>query len=576
MKFIVEGRLDSSGKVAMDNSMFNASAMLNGQVVGQSQISTAGEYKLEFEAEAMPEAVDLRILPASMKNEEAGKMAQSKRVSASQFSAVEGKTGTFVLADKFYLPIDYLNFIRIRTAKYHVHGTVYREHLTYFSTLPGCRIDFYEVDCKSDCLELLPIPDPERFSLIRRQDFLGSAFTRADGSYDFNFKFGAFPLKSGHHLLDELEFTPHLPVGPKKPDPFIDYKPDIQARFFLFINGVWTRIYIAPMLDLDWNIGPDYHRDYRIPADVATGAVDPGVKPATGFRFKTIGLIPIDTTRIVDGYIHSQAGDPIGGIIHEPLCGSLRIYGLFAAAPAVVNYTVETLKTDATGTALTGETWNPLGDSLTNLQWDDTVKRWNPVNLGPTAGKFKNIDIEDPMVWLEPSLKATWNSAGFVNGYYILRITGYNAANTAVVTSGMPMIRIDNDLPQGAIDVTSPAATVCGDLTLGVDRTITFKVTAYEADGHLHSYYIYGTRGRYAESAGATVFHGRPVANANWNGIINGSEPFALAARSATTIMCATMAYGFQLCVQGAGTNGYANCLESKRVWKLTNLVVTE
>jgi len=577
MKFIVEGRLDSSGKVALDNSMFNACAMLNGQVVGQSQISTAGEYKLEFEAEVMPDAVDLIILPASVKNEEAGKMAQSKRVSASQFSAVEGKTGAFVLADKFYLPIDYLNFIRIRTAKYHVHGTVYLEHPTYFSTLPGCRIDFYEVDHKTDLLESVSIRDPERSPLIRRQDFLGSAFTRADGSYDFNFKFGAFPLKSGLHPLDEVEFSPYLPVGPKRPDLFIDYKPDIQARIFLFINGVWTRIYIAPMLDLDWNIGHDYHRDYRIPADAATGAVDPGVKPATGFRFKSIGLIPIDTTRIVDGYIYSKTGDPIGGIIHEPLCGSLRIYGLFATALAVINYTVETLKTDATGTALTGETWTPLGDSLTNLQWDDTAKRWNPVNLGPTAGKFENKDIADPMFWLEPSLKATWNSAGFVNGYYILRITGYNAANTAVVvTSVMPMIRIDNDLPQGAIDVTSPAATICGDLTLGVDRTITFQVTAYDADGHLHSYYINGTRGRYAESAGATVFHARPVANANWNGVINGSEKFALAARSDTTKTCATMAYGFHLCVQGAGTNGYANCLASKRVWKLTNLVVTE
>jgi hypothetical protein len=330
------------------------------------------------------------------------------------------------------------------------------------------------------------------------------------------------------------------------------------------------------MTDFDWNIDPDFHRDYRIPADAALGAVDPGTKPATGFRFKTIGLIPIDNTRIVDGYAHSQTGDPVSGITHEPFCGALRIYGLFAAAPSVTTYTVEILKTDATGTAITGETWKPLGESLTNLQWNDIAKRWDPITLGPTADRYVNIDIQDPMEWLEPSLKAVWNSANCVNGYYKLRITGYDASAVSVVTTEMPMIRIDNDLPQADLDVISPAATVCGDLTIGADRTITFRVTAYDSDGHLHSYYLYGTRGRYAESAGATVYHGRPVANDNWDGVINSSEPFAVATRSASTIMCATMAYSFHLCAQGAGTNGYANCLESKRVWRETNLVVTE
>lgn len=576
MKFIVEGKLDSSGKIDQTSSMFNAYAMVNGKVAGEAQISATGEYTLEFEADAMPDAVDLRVLPSSMKTEDAGRMAQSKQVSASRFTAVEGKAETFVLSDKFYLPIDYLKFIKVRTSKYHVHGTVYLEHPTYFSSLPGCRVDFYEVDYKSPAIGLGHIIDGGKISILRRQDFLGSAYTRADGSYDFNFKFGALPKKSGINLVNETEFSPHLPLGPKKPDPLIDYKPDIQARFYLFINGVWTKIYTAPMLALDWNIGLDYHRDYRIPADIATGAVDTGVKPATGFRFKTIGLIPIDTTRIVDGYIHSQTGDPVGGITHEPLCGTLRIYGLFAATPAVTTYTVETLRTDATGTALTGETWTPLGDSLTNLEWNDTTNKWEKVTLGPTAERYTNIDIADPMAWLEPSLKAVWNTTGDVNGYYVLRITGYNAANAPVITSEMPMIRIDNDLPQGDIDVSSPAATECGDLTLGADRTITFQITAYEADGHLHSYYINGTRGRRGETAGPQVYHGRPIANANWNGVINESVPFPLAVRSTATSMCATMAYGFHLCVQGAGTNGYANRLESKRVWKATNLVVTE
>jgi hypothetical protein len=55
---------------------------------------------------------------------------------------------------------------------------------------------------------------------------------------------------------------------------------------------------------------------------------------------------------------------------------------------------------------LPGESWLPLGDPLTNLKRNDTVDKWDPITLGPTAGKYQNVDIEDPMEWLEPSLKA--------------------------------------------------------------------------------------------------------------------------------------------------------------------------
>lgn len=579
MKFIIEGKLDSSGKVEQDNSMFNACAIIGDQLVGQTQVSTDGEYKLEFQADTKPDAVDVKILPVSIKPEEAGKMALSKRISGSEFSTVEGKTDAFRLSGRFYLPIAYLDFIRIRTGKYQVHGTVYLEHPTYFSTLPGCRVDFYEVDFKEDSTFPGPLFDPDRFSILRRRDFLGSAYTRTDGSYEFDFKFGAFakPIsqrpKNDSHLID---ISPLAPIESVKPSSFIDYQPDIQARFYLYINGVWTHIHTAPMVDFDWNIGHDYHRDYRIPADVAAGVVEPGDKPATGFRFKTIGLIPIDTTRIVDGYIHSQPGDPLSDISHEPLCGVLRIYGLFAPAPVVTTYTVETLKTDATGTALTGEDWTPLGSTFGNLQWNDTTHKWDSASINQPGGRYRNVDIEDPMEWLEPSLKAVWNTGGVVDGYYILRLTGYDAADNEVITTEMPMVRIYNEMPQGAIDVLSPSATVCGDLALDSTRTITFRITAYDPDGHVHSYSLTGSRGRYAESAGAPVSHGRPVADANWEGVPNGSEPFVVSVRSSTTMMCATMAYHFRLCVQGAGTDGKAHHLESKRVWRTTNLIVTE
>ena len=75
MKLIVEGRVDTSGKVALDNGMFNACVMIGDQVVGQAQVSADGEYKVEFKAEGMPETLGMKILPCSVKSEVAGRMA---------------------------------------------------------------------------------------------------------------------------------------------------------------------------------------------------------------------------------------------------------------------------------------------------------------------------------------------------------------------------------------------------------------------------------------------------------------------------------------------------------------------
>ncbi len=583
MKLIIDGKLDTSGKVALDSGMFNACALINGKVVAQTPVSTNGEYKLELDAESasLPESIELKVYPASVNPDDAGPLALSKVINAARFT--ESAKGKFVVTDKLYLPIKFLDYIRFRTKKYHVHGTVYVENPTYFATLPGARIDFYEVDPLFLKLpEIAPLPKPELLPLYRRKDFLGSAYSSADGSYEFNFKFGVFPSKPwvlpkpGLPELGRLEFTPELSVVDKG-DLFFDLKPDIRASIFLFINGVWTRVYDAPMLSLDWNIATDYHRDYRVPSDKVAGTVDSGSKPVTGFRFKTIGLLPVDNTRIVDGYAHSKPGDPVHGTItHEPFCDTLRIHGLFASSPVVPCYTVEILKTDATGTAIPGETWKPLGAPLTNLKWDDTTKRWEGILISDDKYKYKNIDIDPPMDWLEPSLKAVWNTNNVVNGYYKLKITGYSATNTVVTDCELPMIRIDNGAPVADFDVAAPAATVCGDLTLTPARKITFKVTAYEADGHLYQYSIDGSRGRYAESAGATVSENRPVADANWSGIINTNVDFAVSARSTSVIMCTTMAYSFHLNVQATGTDGVYNALWSRRTERRTNLVVTE
>ncbi|WP_319587826.1 hypothetical protein [uncultured Desulfobulbus sp.] len=574
MKLQVKGSIDKVGATEFNRGMFNAGIFSKGKLLGEGPLDENGAYNFTLDAAELPVGLELAFYPASVKAEEAGTMAI--RRSVPQASIKSKKKDLYEISLNASLPKFFLDEVIRRTQKYTIHGSLYLQHPTYFASLAGCRIDFYEVDSIKDRIDFLPEPGLPRYpEILRRDDFLGSAYSDATGAYTFSFKFGMLWKKPGTIVAREEEFSPFKPKLPGL-NPTFDYKPDIRARFSQFINGTWTRIYEAPMTEFDWNIGTDFHRDYIIPADCAVIPGSAGSAPSTGFRFHTIGLLPVDTTRIVGGYAFAQVGDPCGTFACHPFCATLRIYGLFAASHAVTSYLVETLKTDNAGNALDGETWQRLADSLSNLKWNDTTHRWVVESLVLPDGKFRNIDIEPENMWLEHSFKAAWNTFNCVDGYYKLRITGFNVSNVQVAQQEMPMVRIDNSKPDAYLDVSSPAATTCGDLLLTSDRTITFRVTAHHAQGHMNYLQIWGNRGRYAETAGESVTAHRPDANAIWNGVINELEIFTLALRSTTTIHCATMAYGFHLVAQGLGTNGYGINLEMKRAYGETNLIVTE
>lgn len=576
MKLQVKGNINKIGATGFDRGMFNAGIFSQGKLLGEGSVDENGKYSFTVDAAALPSDMEFCLYPASVKGEEAGTMAIRRPIQAAGIVPSKSKKDLFELSLNTSLPKYFLDDIILRARKYNVHGTVYVQHPTYFESLAGCRIDFYEVDSLTDGGDLFPKPEirglPE---LLRRDDYLGSAYSDASGAFSFSFKFGILWKKPGTVIAREIEFTPFTPKLPSLA-PTFDYKPDIRARFSQFINGTWTRIYEAPMNAFDWNIGTDFHRDYILPAECVVIPNGTGSAPATGFRFHTIGLLPVDTTRIVNGYAFAHSGDPCGVFSSHPFCGSLRIYGLFAAAHAVTTYTVETLKTDSAGNPLDGETWRAVPDSLSNLKWNDLTHRWEVEQLSLPDGKYRNIDIEPENLWLEHSFKIGWNTFNYIDGYYKLRITGFNAATVQVAQQEMPMVRIDNSRPTAFLDVITPAATTCGDLLLGADRTITFRATAYHAQGHMDYYQIWGTRGRYAETAGTPVSGTRPDTNALWNGISGEPAPFPLQVRSTATLHCATMAYGFHLVAQGLGTNGYGINLEMKRAYAETNLIVTE
>lgn len=576
MKLVISGRLNSSGKVPFNRGFLLAHALIAGEEASRAPIDENGEFSIEIESGAAIPAVEVCVLPVGIERAQAGTMMLSKTISSSKFVPDKATPGVLRASETFFLPADLLRRLQKRGLRYHVHGAVYVQHDTYFERLGGARIDFHEIDSIDDS-GLGPLGAPS-LPIRLRDELLGSAYTTLDGTYDFTFRFPALVLSKQPPVLVSGILDRDKRIS-------LDAAPDIRARIHLFIDGVWTMIHEVPMSDFDWNISTDFHRDYVVPASAATGTPVTGVKPEEGFRYISVGLIPIDDTRFVDGYVTSQPGDPIPGIRHQPLCGTLRIFGLFASTPAVATYTVEYLQTDASGVAVGTATWQRITDPLSNLKWDSTTHQWKSEPLDDEApGTYRNIDTEPEANWLLHGLKIAWNTLNVHRGYYKLRITG-KAGETVITQRETPVFCIDNTLPQARIDVLSPAATECGLLNLGADRVLTFRITAYQENGHLLGYWISGNRGRVAENAGVVdpsrgldgvVRVSRPDPDADWSGVVGGSQTFTVAPRSTATATCSTMAYSFHLRVQGSATNGYASSLTSFVIPADTNLVVSE
>ncbi len=258
MKVLVKGSIDKVAATAFDRGMFNAGLFAQGKLVGEGPVDENGSYAFTVEAAELPSGVELALYPTSVKAEDAGIMAIRRAVPQENLKAK--KKDVYELSFNVSLPRFYLDDVIRRTQKYVIHGSLYTQHPTYFAPLAGCRIDFYEVDTNKD------VGFGGKREFLRRDDFLGSAYSDASGAYSFTFKFGILWKKAATIIARQQEFSPFNPTLPASSAKF-DFKPDIRARFSQFINGTWTRIYEAPMTEFDWNIGTDLHRDYIIPAD---------------------------------------------------------------------------------------------------------------------------------------------------------------------------------------------------------------------------------------------------------------------------------------------------------------------
>jgi hypothetical protein len=489
-----------------------ARALVGGAEVARAAVGEGGAFKLKMDCEQIPERIDVEIFRAGAPAEDAPRFRQ-----ALMWQAFQRSNGLLRADVRFRLPKAVLKQI---TEDYSIEGFAAAVESGAHTALRGARLDFYWQTS----------PGHERFG--------ATAHARSDGSFTLQFSatHGLFLL--GGHV-------------------------SAFAKVFQFVDGAWTQVHVsAPQVVLPTPASNVFL--IEVPASSLTPTAPGASAPATGFRYTTVGLLPIDNTHLEHGYAVSAPGAGDG----SPFWSTLNIFGLFAAGENVTEYTLEMAPGDPETNAASGA-FTPVRDALVNAKWDDAQHAWIYQNLGPdpATGRYRCIDGEPEIDWLLHALKVTWNTAAVPDGYYVLRITGYKASGASPVTAETPVLRIDNTPPTARL--TPPGVGVCGGVALadGVGG-IAFDVTASQPRGHIARYDLSGTRGRDGVSAGAT----RTRAAGPWTAGVY-FETFTVATLPTDLAACPVLAYGFELIVTGSATNGYGAVPRTRAT---SNLVVAK
>jgi len=515
MEYAVSGKLLCSSEPDFAKLRLRVNAFVAGKEVASTAVDKTGNYELVFKYADIPPITELRIVPDDLSPRCRQAMTYGKTLHPSRYKLQHRSPAMYVASCDLLISANYLNRIRWFTKTYHMSGTVFAQYPYHLEELPNVRIDFCQAGSE-------PSSD----------QYLGSTVTGPDGNYKFEFK------------IKSLGFYNYF-TGVVQP------RPHIRARLSQSIDGDWKQVFESPV---DQDIPDVFERDYVIPIENTQPSPPDPDKPDTGFLFSTLGLLPISSDRIVAGYGSSKPNDQVT-LYKQPFCGTLRIFGAFGKSEHVVSYKVQRATADenqATGN------WEDITDALYNSKWDGAT--FVPCVLGPdqATGRYKNVDDDPPGTWAEQYLKVTWNSSAVPNGYYALRIVGYRANNTQVVQE-MPIIRVDNTMPDVKLEV-DPAYSVgpCGHLSLPSNREIKFIVTAHDAEGHVQSYSLGGVRGRDAKSAGPGVGLSRQaVGQDHWEGISEEPVAFKVDSLPQDLADCGTLPYSFVLTVLGTPTNGY-------------------
>jgi hypothetical protein len=559
-EYTIKGQVKSGSPIDFSKAQLVVHAWIGGKEVAKANVDETGGYSLDFKASDNPTTTELRILPVNIKQTSNVPQIVGS-VNAMTYELSKEKKGYKAVQDMI-IPGSILVAWATVTKTYHTHGTVYLAKFEsgilhqILGTIANAKIEFYE--CTPWPILIYPP--------IIKETLLGSTFTDPDGKYTFDFNY---------------TYMKNPPLW------FSDTIPDLRAKIFQFDGTDWIKVFES---EIDWDIEQDYDRDFFVDSTVALlTPVNPGY-PSHGFQFYSVGLLPIDGSRISNGYaIADSLNDPerIRPIHHQPFGGELRIFGCFAKDQTVTKYKVQIAEITEDHVADYPDTyqpaateWKDVTDKLYNNKYNDTTKLWEPDNdLGPDVNNFyTNID-NLPEIHQEMALKVTWHSWLVPNGYYALRIVGYDTNGVEVPDTNveMPIMRIDNTLPDVHFDV-SGSVDECGQLLLGPSRSIDFRVTIADDEGHILSYTLSGTRGRGingegAKPAGDSLSGGRPNPDVLCF-TIDELKNFIVDVLPTELQSCPSVAYGFLLEVYGSATDCYWPYEQYVR--KAVNLIVSE
>lgn len=577
MDHIIEGSVQDGANIDFTKEKLAVRAFVKGEEVAKGEVDILGHFKVTFASDEERPLTELRVTPVEPM--EGAPLVASEKLEPAQFSVIEN----IATAQKdFTISHDILEGIRLFRRRYHMHGTVFAQTTYTIEPAPALKMDFYEFNLRilhhqfqKSVFGPMGLPEPGPISKVKfdfplflpEENYLGTAFTDLHGNYAFNFCWLSFPFNMS------------------------DPQPDILVRISQFNGCAWTEIFCGPV---DWNILPDFHRDFLVPATILSSG--PYTWPTTGFAFTNIGLIPVDSNHLIKGHAFTDAKDkqPIANMKNRPFAETLHIGGLFAKTPVIAKYKVQIAETNVNhvpgiGPALV---WKDVLDSLDNLQFNTVTGDWDHKHLGPDAGThlFTNIDNQPNLY--DPTLKFTFNSFNVHDGFYAFRIIGFDAAGKQVGSPvELPVLCIDNSRPLAELE--APKAEKCGAVNLNqlVDangkpvldangnpiHTLDLKVTAYDDAGHVLDFGISAERGskpfegNVLTKISPSIFMPNPGP-----GIYDQTETVTIKALPPAFATCATLAYHVYLGVQGSGTNGYSSRLGSQYISRIINLTVAK
>ena len=447
-------------------------------------------------------------------------------------------------------------------AQYKVIGTVKTQIGGQTVPVPNARVEILEYDPPSPSGSMVPIlifpfqPAPAR-SFPENRSSLGAVFTDHNGNFEFSFYWLPKLTDSG--------FTVDQPGR-------YDGVPDVIVRVSQSLDG---RTVELAETDPYMNIGT-----HQVLGDILVPAERVLLLPNTRLNagpkgFQAIGFLPLDGSRLQDGYATSQSGDLVS-CKNAPFGDVLELYALFDDT-RVTHYR---LRHAPAGT----NSFEDADDSLRNYVYDPQRQVWKSVVLGPAetggvANLYRAIEGETGYLF-DPKLKARWSTYDLAPGKHVLRLEGYRldpATGQALPLTGAVYdieLRIDNVRPTAEIlgiykEGAAAAESECGIIDLRSDpaQKLRVKIKVRDPEGHLGAWSLSTHHGyqRYAGDAftGGEDYRALQNTSVSWHGPGETEVilPVSSGQSAARWMKCA---YSFDLYAVGRSTDGRASRLSSQ------------